>query len=227
MGPSFLGTPFLGFFEPSASLGFESRRRRQSFRTDSRLSVFRSHRGDMGTLPNAYFTTSFIENSFVVFQSHFPGSLCIERIPQRLVLIEDRYVLGLIGRCYCIGAKQKAVRVLLNKSGDSRCRFWTADKIFGDFVPSEIKVNVIKVGILQDLFDLCGVVLAWPDGASQAHVGPNDGRIAMPFKESLYLTEVSRFAPLLCKRDVDIVVDQPQPGQLPRQSRVTDREPDS
>src|SRR4029434_9447929 len=112
MGPSFFGTPpsrskliakafrccafstglkrtcaapFVGFFECFRSLAV----------ADILLKLIRSPRPcsisarDMGTLPVAHFTTCFIEDSFVVFQSHFPGSLCIERIPQRLVLIED------------------------------------------------------------------------------------------------------------------------------------------
>src|SRR5262249_48345231 len=140
----------------------------------------------MGTLPASHFTTRFIENSLVIFQPDFTGGLRIQSVPQRLVLIEDRQVFGLIGRCHCISAKQKAVRVALDKSSNSRCRFWTADKVFGDFVPSEIKVNVIEVGILQDFFDLRRMILAWPDCSSQAHVGPNDGGVPMPFKESLY-----------------------------------------
>ena len=113
----------------------------------------------------------------------------------------------MIGRRYCIRAKQKAVRVALNKSSDRCCRFWTADKIFGYFVLSEIKVNVIEVRIFQDLFDLLRVVLAWSDRTSQAHVCPNEGGVPMPFEKSLHLTEVGRFSSLLCKRNVDIVVD--------------------
>jgi len=65
--------------------------RRQSVRTDWRLpGHVRFQRRDMHTLPVSHLTTSFIENSLVVFQPHFPGRLRIERIPQRLVLIKDR-----------------------------------------------------------------------------------------------------------------------------------------
>ena len=100
-------------------------------------------------------------------------------------MIEDRQVFGLIGRCHRVRAKQKAVGVALNKRGDSCCRFRSADKIFCDFVPSEIKVNVTKVRVPQDLFDSRRVILSWFDCASQARVSPNDGGVAMPFEESL------------------------------------------
>lgn len=46
------------------------------------------------------------------------------------------------------------------------------------------------------------------------NVRPNDGGVSMPFKESLYLTEVGRFSPLLCKRNVDMVVDQDDQANL-------------
>src|SRR5215831_15959291 len=96
--------------------------RRQSVRTDWRLPCHvRFQRWDMHTFPVSHFTTPFIENSFVVFQPHFPRRLCVERIPQRLVLIEDRQVFGLIGRCDCVSPKQKTVRVAPHKSSDSCC----------------------------------------------------------------------------------------------------------
>ena len=52
------------------------------------------------------------------------------------------------------------------------------------------------------------MVLPRPDHTPQAHMGPNDGHVRVPLEEGLYLIQVSRFRPLLCKRNVDIVVDQ-------------------
>ena len=39
-------------------------------------------------------------------------------------------------------------------------------------------------------------------------MGPNDGRVRMALEEGLYLVEVCGFGSVLCKRNVDIVVEQ-------------------
>src|SRR4029077_5428013 len=73
-------TPLLVSLSASGSREFESSLlRRQLVRTASRLrGHVRFHRWDVGALPASHFTTCFIENSSVVFQPHFPGSVGIE-----------------------------------------------------------------------------------------------------------------------------------------------------
>lgn len=105
-------------------------------------------------LPNSDLTACFVEKTFVIPQSDFARRLRIERFPQTVVLTKDFQILGLILRRGCVRAKQKAIRIAFDQIGQPLGRVRVGDKIFGNFVPRNIEVNVMKVLIPQDRFDL-------------------------------------------------------------------------
>src|SRR5215213_214181 len=73
-------------------------------------------RFDVRGLPTADLASSFIENSFVVFQPHpFAGFPC-KQLPERFVLVVNPEIFLLIGRSYLVSAEEKTVRMSIHDS---------------------------------------------------------------------------------------------------------------
>src|ERR1700693_5515160 len=109
-------------------------------------------------------------------------------MPERLILVVNLDVLVLIGGCYLVSAKEKSIRVAIDELRGNPDRLGSRHQVFGDFVPGDIKVHMIELGILENRFNSACMTLDRTDDSAHSRMCPNERGFGMPRQHGFHLS---------------------------------------